>query len=59
MRTQGQRMFIYAALAIVCSALSVFLGLAAVAWSFLHIVAVIELMYRIGTPGGSHLARSW
>ena len=58
MRTQGQRMFIYAALAIVCSALSVFLGLAAVAWSFLHIVAVIEFMYWIGMPGGSHLARS-
>ena len=58
MRTPRQRMFIYAALAIVCSALSVFLGLAAVAWSFLHIVAVIELMYWIGTPGGSHLARS-
>lgn len=58
MRTQGQRMFIYAALAIVCSALSVFLGMAAVAWSFLHIVAVIELTYWIGMPGGSHLARS-
>jgi len=58
MRTQGQRFFIYGALAVVCSALSVFLGLAAVAWSFLHIVAVIELMYWIGTPGGSHWARS-
>jgi len=59
MRTQDQRFFIYSALAVVCSALSLFLGPLAVAWSFLQIVAVIELMYWIGTPGSGPAARGW
>ena len=58
MDTLDERFLIYAALLILCSAASVFVGLAAGLWSFLQIVAVIEFMYWIGTPG-SESKRSW
>ena len=59
MRTLDERLLVYAALVILCSAASVFLGLAAGIWSFVQIVAVIEITYWIGTLGGNDAARYW
>ena len=58
MDTLDERFLIYAALLILCSAASVFVGLAAGLWSFVQIAAVIEFMYWIGTPGSAE-RRSW
>ena len=56
MDTLDERFLIYSALLILCGVASVFLGLAAGLWSFLQIVAMIEFMYWIGTPGGDYNA---
>ena len=58
MSAMNQRSLIYIALAILCASAGSFVGLAAAVWSFIQIVAVIELTYWIGTPG-SDSARSW
>ena len=58
MDTPDERFLIYAALLILCSTTSVFVGLVAGLWSFVQIVAVIEFVYWIGTPGGAS-KRSW
>jgi hypothetical protein len=58
MDTPDERFLIYAALLILCSTTSVFVGLVAGLWSFVQIVAVIEFIYWIGTPGGAS-KRSW
>jgi hypothetical protein len=46
----GERFVIYTALVLLCSIVSVFLGMAAGLWSFLQIAAVIELLYWAGLP---------
>ena len=58
MDTLDERFLVYAALLILCSTASIFVGLAAGLWSFVQIVAVIEFMYWIGAPGGAS-RRSW
>ena len=58
MDTPDERFLIYSALLVLCSTASVFVGLAAGAWSFVQIAAVIEIIYWIGTPGGES-KRSW
>jgi hypothetical protein len=58
MSTLDGRLLIYAALVILCSAASVFLGLAAGFWSFVQIVVVIELTYSLGSLGRDHSARN-
>jgi hypothetical protein len=59
MSTLEGRLLIYAALVILCSVASVFLGLVAGFWSFVQIVAVIELTYSIRTLGRDNSARNW
>ncbi|MBT4521962.1 MAG: hypothetical protein HOC23_18340 [Halieaceae bacterium] len=59
MSTLDERFLIYAALAILCSTVSVFLGLAAGVWSFLQICAVIELLFWIGAPEGDDSVTNW
>jgi hypothetical protein len=59
MNTLDGRLLVYAALVILCSAASVFLGLVAGFWSFVQIVVVIELMYSIRTLGRNHSAKNW
>jgi hypothetical protein len=58
MNTLDGRLLVYAALVILCSAASVFLGLVAGFWSFVQIVVVIELTYSIGSLGRDHSARN-
>ena len=58
MDTLDERFLVYAALLILCSTASVFVGLAAGLWSFIQIVAVIEFLYWIGTRNGDS-PRSW
>ncbi|RLA56685.1 MAG: hypothetical protein DRQ98_01415 [Gammaproteobacteria bacterium] len=58
MNTQDERFFLYSALLILCCTASIFVGLVAGLWSFVQIVAVIELMYWIGTCSGVS-TRSW
>jgi len=58
MDTLNERFFIYSALLILCSTISVLVGLAAGLWSFVQIAAVVELMYWIGTRSGDS-KRSW
>jgi hypothetical protein len=45
-----ERFVIYTALVLLCSIVSIFLGMAAGLWSFLQIAVVIELLYWIGLP---------
>lgn len=56
MNAADGRFMIYAALALLCSAASAFLGAAAGLWSFLQIAAVFEFLYWIGLPAGSNSA---
>ena len=48
----SERIFIYCVLIAVCGLISAGVGLAAASWSFLQIVAVVELVYWIGIPRG-------
>jgi hypothetical protein len=48
--TLEQRSIVYAALALLCAMVAPLIGLTAVSWSFLQMVAVIELTYWFGTP---------
>ena len=50
MNAIDERFFIYSALALLCSAVSAFLGAVAGLWSFLQIAAIIEFLYWIGRP---------
>ena len=43
-----QRFFIYTPLAMLCGLAGVWLGIAAAVWSFIQVVAVIELTYWFG-----------
>ncbi len=49
-----QRLIIYAPLALLCAAAGVWLGSAAAIWSFIQILAVIELTYWLGMPSSVH-----
>lgn len=46
----GERFLIYAALAVLCVMTAAFAGTAAAFWSFVQVVAVIELIYWIASP---------
>jgi hypothetical protein len=52
-----ERFLIYSALAVLCATAAVFLGPAAGFWSFIQIVAMIELVYWFVTSVGKSLAR--
>jgi len=52
MDTMDKRLLIYTALIILCGAASTFTGMAGGMWSFVQIVAVIELTHWIGTHSG-------
>lgn len=56
MNTLEQRSIIYAALALLCAMVVPVVGAAAVSWSFLQVVAVIELTYSVGQPARQHRA---
>ncbi|MFT6276575.1 MAG: hypothetical protein ACJAZ0_002683 [Halioglobus sp.] len=58
MNAVDERFMIYAALALLCSTASTFLGATAGLWSFLQIAAVIEFLYWIGLPSGGNSAQS-
>ena len=58
MNAVDERFMIYAALALLCSTASAFLGAVAGMWSFLQIAAVIEFLYWIGLPAGGNSAES-
>ena len=45
-----QRLIIYAPLALLCAVAGFWLGSAAAIWSFVQILAVIELTYWLGMP---------
>lgn len=59
MSTLSERFLIYAALAMLCVLTAAFTGTAAAIWSFLQIVAVIELIYWIASPAENDSARHW
>ena len=54
----GERFLIYTALAVLCAMTAAFAGTAAAIWSFLQIVAVIELIYWIASPADESTARN-
>lgn len=54
MNTLEQRITIYSALALVCSAVSALAGPAAAIWSFVQMAAVIELLYVLAQPVRTH-----
>ena len=49
MKIQDQRLVIYAAVALLCAVAAMGIG-AAAAWSFLQVLAVIELVQWFGAP---------
>ena len=59
MNKLGERFLIYTALAVLCSMTAAFAGAAAAIWSFLQVVAVIELIYWIASPADKETARNW
>ena len=48
--TFEQRLVIYAPLALLCALAGFWLGTAAAIWSFVQVLAVIELTYWFGMP---------
>ncbi|WP_153239446.1 hypothetical protein [Halioglobus maricola] len=50
MNRWGERFLIYMALAVLCVMTAAFAGTAAAVWSFMQVVAVIELIYWIARP---------
>ena len=50
MKTLEQRITIYAALGLLCSAVSALAGPVAAIWSFVQMAAVIELLYVLAQP---------
>ncbi|TDG13948.1 hypothetical protein E2F43_10650 [Seongchinamella unica] len=55
----GERFLIYAALAVLCALTAAVVGTAAGLWSFVQIVAVIEIIYWIASPGEKPQTRGW
>ena len=52
MNKLGERILIYAVLGLLCTLTGAVVGTAAGIWSFVQIVAVIELIYWIAGPLG-------
>ncbi len=50
MNKLGERFLIYTGLALLCVMTAAFAGTAAGFWSFIQVVAVIELIYWIARP---------
>ena len=50
MNKWGERFVSYTALAVLCGMTAAFAGTAAALWSFLQVLAVIELIYWIAQP---------
>ena len=50
MNKWGERLLIYAALALLCTMTATFAGGAAGFWSFVQVTAVIELIYWMAGP---------
>jgi len=46
----GERFLIYTALSVLCVLTAAFAGSAAAFWSFVQVVAVIELIYWLAQP---------
>ena len=50
MKTMEERFLIYTALLLLCGAAAALVGAVAALWSFLQIIAVIELLILAGAP---------
>jgi len=48
-----ERILIYTALAVLCGMTAAFAGTAAGIWTFVQVVAVIEILYWIARPAGN------
>lgn len=59
MNKLSERFLIYTALLVLCAMTAAFAGTAAAIWSFLQVVAVIELIYWIASPADKGPARNW
>ena len=59
MNKASKRIPIYIALAALCALTSAAVGTAAGLWSFVQVVAVIELIYWIAGPAGKPPAEGW
>lgn len=59
MNKLSERFLIYTALAVLCAMTAAFAGTAAGIWSFVQIVAVIELIYWMARPAGKSPASNW
>ncbi|GHD20110.1 hypothetical protein GCM10007052_29080 [Halioglobus japonicus] len=57
MNKWGERFVIYTALAVLCGMTAAFAGTAAALWSFLQVLAVIELIYWIAQPATKSQAK--
>lgn len=59
MNKLGERFLIYGTLAALCALTAVVVDRAAGLWSFVQVVAVIELIYWIVSPARSSQRRGW
>ena len=59
MNRLGERFLIYTGLAVLCALTAAFAGTSAAIWSFVQVVAVVELIYWIASPAGKKPARDW
>ena len=58
MNKLGERLLIYTALAVFCVMTAALAGSTAAIWSFLQVVAVIELIYWIARPADKSPVRN-
>jgi hypothetical protein len=58
MKTLKLRLLIYSALLVLCGVAGSLVGFGAALWTFVQIVAVIELIHWLGALAGDS-ARSW
>jgi hypothetical protein len=59
MNKLSEKFLVYTALVVLCVLAAAFTGTAAAIWSFVQIVAVIELIYWIASPTENDAARHW
>jgi len=59
MNKLGERVLIYTALAALCALTAAVVGTGAGLWSFVQVVAVIEFIYWIASPGEKPQTRGW
>ncbi|PLW66703.1 hypothetical protein [Pseudohalioglobus lutimaris] len=59
MNKLGERFLIYGTLAMLCALTAVVVDEAAGLWSFIQVVAVIELIYWIASPAAKARSRGW